>query len=712
MEASEPFRVELATICDGSECDFRFPLAALKAYADALLAASPRPVEISIAEVDAASADEAVRGIAARSPHLAGFSCFVGNRAATERAVRRLKRAAPGIPVVIGGPEVYGDPAGMLRGSAADFVVFGEGEETFTEMCRRMSAGAGVEDLLGLGFRDGPRAAINGPRPFIDLSRSPSAYLAGLMEPRGKRWFLLETARGCPYRCSYCMWSRHNGRRLRAIPEERIRAEVRRFVALGGAQLTLADSDLFVDRERAKRILRIFHEEDPRHSLEVEICTDPANVDAELARLVEKKGLEIICGVQSVNRATLRAAGRPYRVPAVERGLRLLQRHAPSADFAMQIIHGLPGDTPPDYRRTLDWALTRGIDSVTSFPLQVLPGSVLAESGRAAGLQWEPRPPYLATRTRELSPADLRRARRMICGASFLLSLPPLRRLLGSLARSPAGGGSITGLCDGLLEHLESRGAYDFSRTFSRFEKEAGTGRELPLNGHAAWRTTPETSLAILREAVAWAGGRPGAPGPAALARLVAAAEARVHWSVLAAGPEFARLFAPPAPDGASLLVCWAGDVRRMPPPPGVTAGVLFSEDWKDARPDRAPFPVRDVARVHGRLTRVETDGWGEGYGRVVLGDVCGSVAPAARRDWLARLRRACVPGARLTICDDLLGWPPSGELNGPPPPSGPRALKALLADAGSAGWTLEAPPGVAFETGGVSWRLIEARNA
>lgn len=93
-----------------------------------------------------------------------------------------------------------------------DYVLKGEGDETLTELCRRLEAGEDISTLPGLYARIGDRLINNRlPRP-VDLTTLPLPDYGLFEESRyyrpmqGKLWRMLpvQTIRGCPYTCAYC----------------------------------------------------------------------------------------------------------------------------------------------------------------------------------------------------------------------------------------------------------------------------------------------------------------------------------------------------------------------------------------------------------------------------------------------------------------------------------------------------------------------------
>lgn len=112
-----------------------------------------------------------------RRPDVIGFSCYIWNIEETIKVVKMLKKAAPGVTIVVGGPEVsYDVREWMERVPEFDFIVIGEGEETFKQLLFVLNGSGDVSSIAGLAFRDGDRIVINPQRNKIRLADMPSPF--------------------------------------------------------------------------------------------------------------------------------------------------------------------------------------------------------------------------------------------------------------------------------------------------------------------------------------------------------------------------------------------------------------------------------------------------------------------------------------------------------------------------------------------------------
>ena len=74
-------------------------------------------------------------------PRLIGFSVYIWNVAEITDTVALLKQIAPDITIVLGGPEVSHHPDLPAVCELADYVISGQGELSFPELCHQILAG-------------------------------------------------------------------------------------------------------------------------------------------------------------------------------------------------------------------------------------------------------------------------------------------------------------------------------------------------------------------------------------------------------------------------------------------------------------------------------------------------------------------------------------------------------------------------------------------
>lgn len=104
----------------------------------------------------------------------------------------------------------------------------------------------------------------------------------------------------------------------------------------------------------------------------------PAYADA----LMRAGANRVSMGIQSLDDAELRAVGRRHTAAAAVAAYRTL-RAAGFANISLDLIYGLPGQTPDGWRRTLEATLDLGPDHLSAYLLSYEPGTRLDAMRRA-----------------------------------------------------------------------------------------------------------------------------------------------------------------------------------------------------------------------------------------------------------------------------------------------------------------------------------------
>ncbi|MDR1353516.1 MAG: B12-binding domain-containing radical SAM protein, partial [Treponema sp.] len=210
-------------------------------------------------------------------PRVLAFSVSIWNHLATLELLAALneswKRESAGKPVIVlGGPEVswLDESAEILR--HADWVIRGEGELAFRELCglllenetplgpeeQKEQKQCQTELVLRLGTKGGIRAAKG---KFIEAGKAgpeavKSAYRLYTKEDLERKLVYVESSRGCPFGCEFCLSSLD--RQVRAFPLEPFLAEMGDLIEKGARRFKFLDRTFNINPERAARILEFF----------------------------------------------------------------------------------------------------------------------------------------------------------------------------------------------------------------------------------------------------------------------------------------------------------------------------------------------------------------------------------------------------------------------------------------------------------------------
>lgn len=352
--------------------------------------------------------DEICDLILADSPQVLGLPVYIWNRAECRDLTVKLRRAAPGMKIMAGGPEVTADPASVLAEAPYDFLVVGEGEATVAEAMLRIAAGDDIAGVGGIARMEEGKLTLSSRPQIADLSILPSPWLAGILDshiPTGVVWQL---SRGCSFGCDFC-FDGMGDRKVRRYPLERLEAELDYFVARGVSQIFVLDSTFNQDVKRAKYLLRLLAEKAPHVHCHFEVRHEL--LDEEQARLFSSLTCSLQIGLQSADPEVAANVGRKFNREDFIRKISFLNEHG--AVFGFDLIYGLPGDSVGRFRDGLDFALSLYPNHLDIFPLSVLPGTRVAARSAELGLTHLQTPPYTLLQSPTFPSEDMDVARNL-----------------------------------------------------------------------------------------------------------------------------------------------------------------------------------------------------------------------------------------------------------------------------------------------------------
>jgi radical SAM superfamily enzyme YgiQ (UPF0313 family) len=389
------------------------PLAAayLKLFAERKGLGSCYDIDILPAEQANTLGDQAlVAAIIEREPWLVGFTCYLWNIERTLWLAAELKRRRPNLRIVLGGPEITPDNAWVLNTSDYDFAVIGEGEQTFAQLLLGLLdddvppvpvAGLYVPPSTGERFR--PERAPAFRTPLSDLGQLGSPYLAGILDAADERMLLLETTRGCVFKCKFCYYPKSYDRQY-YLSADAIRASLRHAQEKDVEEVFLLDPTLNQRRDFAD-FLRLLIEGNPGRRMRYFGELRGEGITPETARLLREANFtEVEVGLQSVDPDAMTLMDRKNNLRAFERGVRAML--AEGIRVRVDLIIGLPGDTVASVRRGLRYLQDGLYSDLQVFNLAVLPGTAFRQEAAQLGLIHQPRPPYYVLRTPTLRPED------------------------------------------------------------------------------------------------------------------------------------------------------------------------------------------------------------------------------------------------------------------------------------------------------------------
>ena len=238
-------------------------------------------------------------------PAIIGLVCYIWNVDMTLRLADLLKKVLPKVVIILGGPEVTYDPTDvMTQHSSIDYIVQGEGEEVLQALLIALQSHSPVNGISGLTFRDNEVIISGMPQIIADLDTIPFPYCDDDIPKLQDKIIYYESARGCPFSCSYCLSSATCGVRFFSL--ERVYKDLQFFISHNVRQVKFVDRTFNARKEHYLPILRFLAQSDCRTNFHFEIAADVLDDEVlEFLKEVPVGRFQFEIGIQSTYEATL-----------------------------------------------------------------------------------------------------------------------------------------------------------------------------------------------------------------------------------------------------------------------------------------------------------------------------------------------------------------------------------------------------------------------
>ena len=337
------------------------------------------------------------------------FSCYIWNIKKVLLAAQSVKAASPDTLIVLGGPEVSFCPGEMLENNPfVDFVVAGEGEKSIPELLNSIYLKNEV-NIKGVSFRKGEEI-VQSPLLSEVYEEKISPYCKEYFAALQGRIAYIESSRGCPFGCAFCLSGRIG--KVRYFDLEQVKDEMVHLCAMGAKTVKFVDRTFNCHKGRAKEILQFICQHygfsiPEGVCFHFEIAADL--LDDELFEVIEKLpagSVQFEIGIQSFNESTLKAINRKTDLVKVTENVKKLLAFG-NCHVHIDLIAGLPGESYDSFIDGFNKAYKIGAHMLQLGFLKILKGSPMDENRKDYPCQYSPEPPYEVISTPYISDEEL-----------------------------------------------------------------------------------------------------------------------------------------------------------------------------------------------------------------------------------------------------------------------------------------------------------------
>jgi len=348
---------------------------------------------------------EIVERLLEQRPRIIGFGVYIWNVTETTQAVAVLKRLAPDITIILGGPEVSYETAEQTVVSQADFVITGWGETTLPALCRQILA-----DNPPVGSLPKIQAGVQAPLEDLAL---PYAFYND--QDIAQRTLYVEASRGCPFKCEFCLSALD--KTAWPFDLEVFLGEIENLHARGARRFKFVDRTFNLNVQSSLRILQFFLDKianNPDDPVFAHFEMVPDHLPEPLKDIIVQfppGALQFEIGVQSWNPEVQALVSRRQDNDKAADNIRWLRENT-SVHLHVDLIAGLPAEDLASFASGFDRLYGLGPHEIQLGILKRLRGTPIVRHTASFGLVFDPNPPYAVLATDRIDFRSMQRLKR------------------------------------------------------------------------------------------------------------------------------------------------------------------------------------------------------------------------------------------------------------------------------------------------------------
>ena len=330
------------------------------------------------------------------------FSCYIWNITPILAVAKKIKELKSDCKILLGGPEVSYEYDEIIALPFIDFIIVGEGETPFSEF---LNSYPNVENVSSLVRKDNLEIIKNTSAPMFDLKNFEQSmpYQFDNIEELKNKVLYIETSRGCPYKCEFCLASLDN--KVRYLPDASIKKTLL-FMMEHGKVVKFLDRTFNIKRDFTIDIFKfILEHHRPNNVFQFEITADILHPDIInfIHENVPKGLFRFEIGIQSVN---LKANLEVSLKQNFEKTKRIIQELDYKIEMHLDLIVGLPLDYWDDIKYSFEEVFKLFAPEMQLGFLKFLKGTTMRDKEKH-GFIYDQNPPYQIIESNYLSKEEL-----------------------------------------------------------------------------------------------------------------------------------------------------------------------------------------------------------------------------------------------------------------------------------------------------------------
>jgi radical SAM superfamily enzyme YgiQ (UPF0313 family) len=338
-------------------------------------------------------------------PDVLGLSVYIWN---VDIVISLLEMISlPNTTIVLGGPEVSYEPEYFLKNTNASYIIRGEGELVFDQLLTHIKDGTRPVDCNNIAWLDNGNVVLKPIEEIADLSTIKEPYYQeDDIKHIPHKISYIESSRGCPYNCSYCLSSLE--KKVRFFPIQTVLDAITYLMNHGSKTIKFLDRTFNANTHSLTIIDHIIKQDNQQTVFQFEITGDilPMSLIDYIHSNARPGLFRFEIGIQSTNEETNILVDRHQNTPALFERIKRIQEHG-IIDLHLDLIAGLPKEDKTSFIKTFNEVYQLGASELQLGFLKLLRGTKIRTQALKYGYIFDQTAPYELLSNDVLSEEDI-----------------------------------------------------------------------------------------------------------------------------------------------------------------------------------------------------------------------------------------------------------------------------------------------------------------
>lgn len=348
--------------------------------------------------------DKIIQEINQQHYDVIGFSLYIWNISLFRKIIDKLPLNDS--KLVLGGPEVSYEYTDFLNNEKVSYIIKGEGEHSFNQLLHAIHEGLPPSFVPGIAYKKDNQIIDNPLQEIKDLdSLKQPYYFEDDIKHIPNKIAYIESSRGCPYKCSYCLSSLE--KKVRYFSVDSVIKAIDYLTGKGAKTIKFLDRTFNANRNTLLLLEYIVNQES-NAVFQFEITGD--TLDTEIITYLNEhapKGrIRFEIGIQSTNTETNLLVDRIQDNKKLFNNIKMIQ-DAGVIDLHLDLIAGLPKENKESFKNTFNEVFALNAKELQLGFLKMLKGTKIRREANKYGYIYNKHAPYEIIENNDLSKDDM-----------------------------------------------------------------------------------------------------------------------------------------------------------------------------------------------------------------------------------------------------------------------------------------------------------------